>query len=380
MGEWKGSWSGEKDYYCKDGRGDKSISWKKSQSHVSGSTSCLSTEKEFILYLTSIPWWRLRDAQKFKRTYKNIDEWDDSGALESFRTARSRFETLHYRTEITVPQLPDPDMFIDRIDHDLVIDRETMEEIERALKPVETAELARTGFGTSGWESLEFAEKSIPVSGWESWGDNEEKEKEKEKENESNNWDKYVEKESESKNWDKYVEKESESKNWDKYVEKGNDVSNWDRFVEKENDFSNGWEKKGDCFDDNSKWNNGNRGCRNNEASCSLAWDKWDDRYNSAWNNSWSNENKRVWGNNEVSCSSSWEREEYSYNKAWNNNSWDRRNSDWKRRNVRKRDGNGVHAGFRVRKIRFKGEGCNNWKGSRGRNNNPTYPYNIAYT
>ncbi|KAJ4787124.1 FK506-binding-like protein [Rhynchospora pubera] len=316
MSEWKrtGRRHGN---YRNERRGDQSYSWKHSQSHVSGTSSDLALEKEFCLYLSSITWGRLYYAQKYTYIYKNILQWDDSAALESFQAARSRFNA-EYSGEPCDTPLPDPDMYIDQIDHDCVIDPELIADIEKELVLPEATKVWDTG--TNGWDSVEYTDRVVPATGWESWGDSGDKDKEKDN---SNNWDIYVD------------NKPVQDTGWG----------------------DNNW------IDD--PWERGHKptGWGDNNISSS-AWNRKEDSYNNGWDKAWDQKedsNNNGWGN------------------SWNDNSWYRRN-EANSRISRKRDGNVGNGGFRERKVRYTGDGCqpgSNWRGSKGRNNR-NYPYNIA--
>lgn len=208
----------------------------------------MALEKEFCQYLSSIPWGRLCHTQKYTYIYKSILQWDDSGALESFQSARSRFNA-EYSGEPCDNPLPDPDMYIDQIDHDCIIDPELIADIEKELVPPETTKTRhRTGTCTNGWDSVECTDRLVPATtGWESWGDSADKDKEKDN---LNNWDVYVE---------------------NKPVE------------------STGWGNN-DRFDD--PWERGNKatGWGNNDISSSSAWGQKEEANNDRWNNnSWYN-------------------------------------------------------------------------------------------
>lgn len=302
---------------------------------ASNPTFDLALEKEFCQYLSSITWGRLFYAQKYTYLYKNILQWDDSGALESFQAARSRFNA-EYSGELCDNPLPDPDMYIDIINHDCIIDPELIADIEKELVPPETTKARhQTGTGINGWDSVECTDRLVPATGWESWGDSGDRDKEKD------------------------------------------NLNNWDIYVENKPVECIGWENN-DRFDDPWESENKATGWGNNNISYSSAWDQREGFNNDG--------NKATgWGNNNIS-SSTWDRKEPSnndgWNNSWNNNSWYRRTNEANNRNGRKRDGSVGNGGFRVRKIRYTGDRCqvgSNWKGSRGRNNR-NYPYNAAFS
>ncbi|XP_078152374.1 uncharacterized protein LOC144547574 isoform X1 [Carex rostrata] len=334
MGEWKGSWSRD-GIDRNEGRDNQSNSWKSPHSRASNPTFDLALEKEFCQYLSSITWGRLFYAQKYTYLYKNILQWDDSGALESFQAARSRFNA-EYSGEPCDNPLPDRDMYIDIIDHDCIIDPELISDIEKELVPPETTKARhQTSTGTNGWDSVECTDRLVPATGWESWGDSGDRDKEKD------------------------------------------NLNNWDIYVENKPIEYTGWENN-DRFDDPWESENKATGWGNNNISYSSAWDQKEDYNNDG--------NKATgWGNNNIS-SAAWDRKEPSnndgWNNSWNNNSWYRRTNEANNRNGRKRDGSVGNGGFRVRKIRYTGDRCqvgSNWKGSRGRNNR-NYPYNAAFS
>lgn len=61
--------------------------------------------------------------------YKNVVEWDDSAAIEAFHAAKSRFWAKINRMPCSIP-LPDPNMYIDKINYDAVIDPKLIADLE----------------------------------------------------------------------------------------------------------------------------------------------------------------------------------------------------------------------------------------------------------
>lgn len=93
--------------------------------------------------------------------YPKIADWDDSGGKEAFLNAKARYWAHINNLSCPVP-LPEPDMYIDSVDHDGVLDPKLVEDLYKQPMP------SQEGEGESGiiWGSFQFREESVPVSGW----------------------------------------------------------------------------------------------------------------------------------------------------------------------------------------------------------------------
>lgn len=78
----------------------------------------------------SIPWRKLVNAKKFLYCHGNVLSWDDTAGEEAFQNAKKRFwaEINGFHCGIS---LPDPDIYIDKIDWNPIIDPELIKELDR---------------------------------------------------------------------------------------------------------------------------------------------------------------------------------------------------------------------------------------------------------
>ncbi|KAF5737662.1 hypothetical protein HS088_TW13G00550 [Tripterygium wilfordii] len=89
-----------------------------------------SWEKKFCASVGSVSWQKLMESQRFKNMYKTVINWDDSAVEEAFHSAKSRFWAQINGLPCDI-SLPDPDIYIDEIDWDSVIDPELILDLER---------------------------------------------------------------------------------------------------------------------------------------------------------------------------------------------------------------------------------------------------------
>lgn len=67
--------------------------------------------------------------------YKIVQEWDDSGGLEAFQNAKFRYWAKINNRQCDIP-LPDPDLYIDEVDYNAVIDPEVVVDLfDEAQQP-----------------------------------------------------------------------------------------------------------------------------------------------------------------------------------------------------------------------------------------------------
>ncbi|XP_072968919.1 uncharacterized protein [Typha angustifolia] len=118
-------------------------------------------EKKFCSYVCSIPWRKICETKRFMCMYKNIVEWNDSAALEAFQNAKARFWAEYHGRPCEIP-LPDPDMFIDKVDPDARIDPELLADLEK--RPHVSSD--GVSAAPNGWDSFIFANKPVPATGW----------------------------------------------------------------------------------------------------------------------------------------------------------------------------------------------------------------------
>ncbi|XP_039145910.1 uncharacterized protein LOC120283325 [Dioscorea cayenensis subsp. rotundata] len=99
--------------------------------------------------------------------YKNVLDWDDSAALEAFQKAKAQFWAKYngLRSDVS---LPDPDMYIDKVNYDAIIDPELIEDLYK--EPPAPANQVATG--NDGLDSFLATDKPIPATGWDDAEDN----------------------------------------------------------------------------------------------------------------------------------------------------------------------------------------------------------------
>ena len=123
--------------------------------------------------------------------YKSISDWDDAAAFEAFQNAKARYRADINGMPCDIP-LPDPDMFIEMVNHKVVIDPKLVEDLEKHPPPrLPDGEKD----GSSGRDSFIFESKPIPAAGWGNAGDG------STEDHHSVNWDKFIEQPHRSPGW-----------------------------------------------------------------------------------------------------------------------------------------------------------------------------------
>ncbi|KAJ4978601.1 hypothetical protein NE237_009381 [Protea cynaroides] len=122
-----------------------------------------SWEKKFCTVVGSIPWRKLLEAQKVMYFYENVLQWNDSAGAEAFNNAKNRFwaEINGLPCDIS---LPDPNIYIDKIDWNSDIDPELLLDLER--DPLPPDEDDKEGKSRLIGDSLFFLNRPVPCSGW----------------------------------------------------------------------------------------------------------------------------------------------------------------------------------------------------------------------
>ena len=89
-----------------------------------------SWEKKFCTSIGLVPWRKLLETKKCMYLYDNVVQWNDSAGEEAFHNAKSRFwaEINGLPCDIS---LPDPDIYIDEVDWNSMIDAELLLDLER---------------------------------------------------------------------------------------------------------------------------------------------------------------------------------------------------------------------------------------------------------
>ncbi|KAM0948764.1 hypothetical protein DsansV1_C06g0062851 [Dioscorea sansibarensis] len=87
-----------------------------------------SWEKQFFVYECPVTWEQLSYVKQSMSLYKTVQNWDDSAGLEAFQNAKFRYWANINNCQSDIP-LPDPDMYIDEVDYDVVIDPEIVADL-----------------------------------------------------------------------------------------------------------------------------------------------------------------------------------------------------------------------------------------------------------
>lgn len=117
-------------------------------------------EKKFCTSVCSISWKTLCETKKLMYMYPTIVEWDDSEGEEAFRNAKARYWAKINHLPCPIP-LPDPDIYIDTVDYNAVLDPELVEDLYKQPPPSQDD-------GEKGivWDSFQFTTDTVPVTGW----------------------------------------------------------------------------------------------------------------------------------------------------------------------------------------------------------------------
>ncbi|XP_062203633.1 uncharacterized protein LOC133905867 [Phragmites australis] len=135
-------------------------------------------EREFCSYVGDISWQRFCENKQYVSVYNNLEHWDDSGAFENYQNAKARFWANYHGQASDIP-LPDPDMYIDKVNHWCKVDPEVVADLDKVRLPFDSDN------------------NLAPAAGLANTGaDN------KCTQNRSGNWDIYIEKPAEVDKWD----------------------------------------------------------------------------------------------------------------------------------------------------------------------------------
>ncbi|CAM0950321.1 unnamed protein product [Alopecurus aequalis] len=93
-------------------------------------------EREFCSYVGGISWQRFCENKHFAYMYKEIEQWDDSAAFENFQNVKSRFWSNYHGQPSNIP-LPDPDLYVEKVDHRCEVDPELVAELDKVRLPFE---------------------------------------------------------------------------------------------------------------------------------------------------------------------------------------------------------------------------------------------------
>ncbi|KAL6987221.1 hypothetical protein U1Q18_012972 [Sarracenia purpurea var. burkii] len=88
-----------------------------------------SWEKKFCTVIGAVPWRKVLENKKFIHLYDNVLKWNDSAGEEAFINAKNRFWAEINGLPCAIP-LPDPDVYIDKIDWNSKVDPELLLDLE----------------------------------------------------------------------------------------------------------------------------------------------------------------------------------------------------------------------------------------------------------
>ena len=94
-------------------------------------------EREFCSYVGNISWRRFCENKQYVSVYNNLEQWDDSGAFENFQNSKARF-WAHYHGQPSDIPLPDPDVYIDKVDHCCKVDPELVADLDKVRLPFDS--------------------------------------------------------------------------------------------------------------------------------------------------------------------------------------------------------------------------------------------------
>lgn len=89
-----------------------------------------SWEKKFCIVVGAVPWRKVIDTKKIIHLYENVLKWNDSAGEEAFHNAKTRYWEAINGLPCDI-SLPDPDIYIDKIDWNSEIDPELILDLDR---------------------------------------------------------------------------------------------------------------------------------------------------------------------------------------------------------------------------------------------------------
>ncbi|KAG8372025.1 hypothetical protein BUALT_Bualt12G0023800 [Buddleja alternifolia] len=125
-----------------------------------------SWEKQFCKVVGSMDWETLLQLKKFMHIYENVIAWDDSAVEETFHNAKQRFWAEIKGLPCDIP-LPDPDLYIDKIDWD------KLEDDDGLLSDFEN-EVVTSDTEDDHEPVIIFGDSFLPKQAVTGWGDDEE--------------------------------------------------------------------------------------------------------------------------------------------------------------------------------------------------------------
>ncbi|CAL4986971.1 unnamed protein product [Urochloa decumbens] len=141
-------------------------------------------EREFCSNVGNISWQRFYETKRYVSIFNSLDHWDDSGAFENFQNAKARFWADYHRQPCDIP-LPDPDLYIDMVDHHCNVDPELVADLDKLQLPInsDSCAVVPTGWDddnggadnkctqnkSGNWDIYVEKPAEVLVNGWDSW-------------------------------------------------------------------------------------------------------------------------------------------------------------------------------------------------------------------
>ncbi|PVH34458.1 hypothetical protein PAHAL_8G223800 [Panicum hallii] len=112
-------------------------------------------EREFCSYVGNISWQRFCENKRYVSIFPDLEQWDDSGAFENFQNAKARFWANYHGQHSDIP-LPDPDMYIDKVDHHCKVDPELVADLDKVRLPIDpdNNSVMATGSADAGADNM----------------------------------------------------------------------------------------------------------------------------------------------------------------------------------------------------------------------------------
>ncbi|BAT85206.1 hypothetical protein LR48_Vigan484s001700 [Vigna angularis] len=128
-------------------------------------------EKKFCSSIGSVPWRKIVETKQYMHLFDNVVNWDDSAGKEAFENAKRKYWADINGIPCTV-SLPDPDIYIDNVDWNAIVDPELILDLEREALRVPCKGVVRNDQDVviiGG--ALYLNDQKLPCTGW---GDDEE--------------------------------------------------------------------------------------------------------------------------------------------------------------------------------------------------------------
>ncbi|XP_014489732.1 uncharacterized protein LOC106752545 [Vigna radiata var. radiata] len=128
-------------------------------------------EKKFCSSIGSVPWRKIVETKQYMHLFDNVVNWDDSAGKEAFENAKRKYwaDINGFPCSIS---LPDPDIYIDNVDWNAIVDPELILDLEREALRVPCKGVVRNDQDVviiGG--ALYLNDQKLPCTGW---GDDEE--------------------------------------------------------------------------------------------------------------------------------------------------------------------------------------------------------------